>query len=45
MKEQNNLERGKEVKLDANGKGSDYSNPDPVNVTVPSSTVGQQASK
>ncbi|KAI3449327.1 hypothetical protein Pfo_005992 [Paulownia fortunei] len=46
VKEQKNLERGKEVKLDASGKGSDYSNPDPVTATMPSSSaVGQQASK
>ncbi|KAK6118152.1 hypothetical protein DH2020_048136 [Rehmannia glutinosa] len=46
VKEQKNVERGKEVKVDANGKGSDYDNPDPVTAAMPpSSAVGQQASK
>ncbi|PIN20103.1 hypothetical protein CDL12_07200 [Handroanthus impetiginosus] len=45
VKEQNNPDRGKEVKLDPDANGSDYSN-DPVVANTPSSSaVGQQTSK
>ncbi|KAK4417990.1 protein translocase subunit SECA1, chloroplastic [Sesamum alatum] len=46
VKEQNNVERGKEITFNTNGKGSDYRIPDsPTSTSPSSSTVGQQAKK